>query len=74
MNRSTHNGNKEAVLRSIQQGVSEPKAIATWLRIDESATRNAINRLVSEGLIRRKHGGGYELTAGRRCLLAQVWP
>jgi predicted transcriptional regulator len=70
------NGTKDRVLNAIKQGVSDPKAIATWIGIGEAAVRNAIKRLLDAGDIRRKAGGGYEPAPVKRfdkCVLAEAW-
>jgi predicted transcriptional regulator len=71
-----HNGTQTRVLNAIKQGVSDPKAIATWIDVELSAVKNAINRLRASGDIRRNPEGGYE-PAQRplrvRCALAETW-
>jgi predicted transcriptional regulator len=51
-------GTKDRVLNAIKQGVSDPKAIATWLDIELSAVKNAIKRLLDASDIQKRHGGG----------------
>jgi predicted transcriptional regulator len=69
-------GTKDRVLNAIKQGVSDPKAIATWLDIELSAVKNAIKRLLDASDIQKRHGGGYEpaVRALRtKCALAETW-
>ncbi len=66
------NGNQEAVLNAIKQGVSDPKAIATWLSLDLEQVRNAINRLKAAGLVRRMNLGGYAPVV-KRLALEDTW-
>lgn len=67
-----HTGAQDRVLAAIQQGVSDKRAIETWTGLDRQAVANAINRLVSAGLVRRCFEGGYAC-ARTTCLLAEVW-
>lgn len=65
------NGNSERVLGAVKQGVSDPKAIATWLGIDKQAVDNALKRLVDGKKVRRDSSTRY--VPNERPLLADVW-
>ena len=65
-------GAQEKVLTAIEQGVCSPTAIAAWLSLEIDQVRNAIRRLTSAGLIRRKNLGGYAAVR-HQVRLAEIW-
>lgn len=69
---SQKNGNVDLVLAAVQQGMSDKRAIAIWLRLDVQAVENALKRLIDSGDVRRKMSGGYA-RARATCLLAEIW-
>lgn len=64
------NGNVERVYDAVRQGVSDRKAIATWVGIDEQAVTNALYRLIDAKRV-RKDGKLY--VPNTAPTLAQLW-
>lgn len=52
-----NNGTQRSVLNAIKQGVSDIKAICSWVGIPELAARNAIRRLIDRGDVRHTQAG-----------------
>lgn len=64
------NGNVERVYGAVCQGVTDPKAIATWVSIDIDAVHNALKRLIDSKRVRRE---GKAYVRNDVPALAKVW-
>lgn len=64
------NGNVERVFNAVSQGVTDRKAMATWLALDQQAVDNALKRLIDGKRVRRE-GKAYVVNAAPA--IARVW-
>lgn len=65
------NGNVEAVFNAVQQGVTDHKAIPSWLNLTQTQVNNALKRLVDAKRVRRD---GDKYVVNRRLIaLEEFW-